>query len=70
MRIRDSQNNPLDFCRFCRPSEWKATQEHSDPTKGGPDGRGDCFVYDDQHPDYESDEYRCEVCKWPLTKED
>lgn len=70
MRVRTSSNEPLDFCRFCRPSEARAVREYSDPAKAGPDGRGDCFAFDDDHPEYEGADVRCVTCGWELTNED
>jgi hypothetical protein len=71
MRIYTSQNDPLDFCNRCA--------DHLDETEArvrfaylgdGPDGRGDCFAYDAEHPDYMDDDYQCEDCGSYLTDAD
>jgi hypothetical protein len=61
MRIRDSQSDPYDFCPDCFPSEAEALDEYGD-NGDGPDGRGNCFCYDDEHPGYDCDEYTCHTC--------
>jgi hypothetical protein len=71
-RIYDSTSDPIDYCRRCFdrhfPTEAKAFAEHGD--KGdGPDGRGNCFGYDSDHPPYEHEDY-CAKCKRPLTADD
>jgi hypothetical protein len=72
-RIYDSSNDPLDFCRGCFPSEEEALEEYGDiaVTGEGPDGRGNCFGWDAEHPDnYEGDVYLCHVCKVRLGAND
>jgi hypothetical protein len=71
-RIFDSANNPLDFCQKCMPSEAEADEEYGDVAKTGegPDGRGNCFGWDAEHPDYEGTGYRCEKCRKLLTEQD
>ena len=60
-RIYTSQSDPLDFCRYCFPSEVVARQRFA--TLGdGPDGRGNCFEYNADHPGYEDTDYTCEGC--------
>lgn len=62
-RIYDSQSNPIDYCKRHFPTEDVAYFVHGH--KGdGPDGRGNCFGYDCEHPDYDDDPemYKCEVC--------
>ena len=68
-RIYDSANNPLDFCKPHFPSETVAEAKYGDVTKTGegPDGRGNCFTYEADHPDYDGLGYRCETCKRTLT---
>lgn len=69
-RIFTSQNDPLDFCAKCFPSEQTAWDRYR--TLGdGPDGRGNCFGYNEDHPAYEDDDnYYCELCNKRLTAKD
>jgi hypothetical protein len=75
-RIYDSANDPHDFCRACFPDEDSAKELFAN-LGDGPDGRGNCYGYDAEHPPY-SDEaelgsehaYRCEKCRRPLTYRD
>lgn len=71
-RIYDSASNPIDFCKKCFPAESTAIKWYGDTTKTGegPDGRGNCYGYDDDHPDYEGEDYKCEKCRKPLTAND
>lgn len=36
----------------------------------GPDGRGNCFAYDADHPDYAETDYTCHKCDKILTERD
>jgi hypothetical protein len=64
-RIHDGFNNALDFCRKCFPkTEALALQRFG--AGEGPDGRGNCFSYDSEHPAYEGLGYRCTGCDRPL----
>ena len=36
----------------------------------GPDGRGNCYDYDAEHPPYTDWDYRCHKCGKALTVED
>lgn len=36
----------------------------------GPDDRGNCFGYDEDHPPYEETDYRCHFCDAPLDEQD
>lgn len=68
-RIYTSASDPLDFCRRHFPVE--ATAEHQWGHVGdGPDGRGNCFGYDAEHPDYSGEDYRCRTCGRLLTEAD
>ncbi len=68
-RIYNGFNEPLDFCRKCYPTtEERARVKYGDGT--GPDNRGNCFGYDAEHPDYDGENYKCELCKEPLTGRD
>lgn len=69
-RIIDSSSGPLDFCRRHMPSEAVAIKRYGN-VGDGPDGRGNCFSYNDDHPDYEDwDAYVCETCGRKLTAKD
>ena len=68
MRIYTSANDPLDFCRWHAPSEFTAVKRY-DNVGDGPDGRGNCFAYDTEHPDYDGD-HKCHICKKILTEDD
>ena len=69
MRIYASNNDPLDFCRSCFPSEAEAEQDYAN-LGDGPDGRGNCFAHDAEHPDYSCDDYSCTNCGRRLTEVD
>jgi hypothetical protein len=71
-RIYDSASNPLDFCKRCFPGEERAEREYGDVKKTGegPDGRGNCWGYDCEHPDYEDEDYRCKRCNNRLSERD
>ena len=69
-RIFTSANDPLDFCTACFPNEAEAEIEF-DHLGDGPDGRGNCFAYDAEHPPYEDfGDYRCKECGEVLTERD
>lgn len=69
-RIYDSASDPRDFCRRCYPkTEAVAEKLFGDEAKG-PDGRGNGFGYDAEHPPYEECGYECEVCHAPLSEKD
>lgn len=65
-RVYTSQSDPLDFCRKHFPTEANAMVKYG-LLGDGPDGRGNCFAHDAEHPDYSDEDYRCEVCKAKLT---
>jgi hypothetical protein len=68
-RIYTSESDPLDFCLECFPDEDTANDEYG--TLGdGPDDRGNCFGYDEEHPPYNGTDYRCETCRKKLTHRD
>lgn len=70
MRLTDSRSIPHDYCRQCFPSEDFAFEEWGN-VGDGPDGRGNCFEYDCDHPPYEDGEtYRCHECGEVLTEAD
>lgn len=72
-RIYSSCNDPLDFCQKCFPKEEGADEEfgNTEKTGEGPDGRGNCYTYDADHPSYEEVwDYSCYECGKLLTEED
>lgn len=68
-RIYTSDSDPLDFCLQCFPTE-DAAQKKFGQLGDGPDNRGNCFSYNDEHPPYEEDDYNCHTCRKPLRKKD
>lgn len=60
-RICASNNDPIDYCQKCYPDEQTAFDEFGD-IGDGPDGRGNCFCMDPEHPDYDDCDYRCHDC--------
>jgi len=68
-RIYNSYSDPLDFCIACFPNEQTA-KENYDFGEVGPDNRGNCFSYDEEHPLYSETDYNCEICKKRLTDKD
>lgn len=69
-RIYDSASNPLDFCQKHFPKTEEIARKKYGNVGDGPDGRGNCFGYDDDHPPYADTDYKCEVCKKALMDED
>ncbi|ARQ95242.1 hypothetical protein [Bradyrhizobium phage BDU-MI-1] len=68
-RIYSSCSDPIDFCKKCFPHEDEAIDQFGD-VGDGPDGRGNCFDYDSDHPPYGGEGYTCEECGKELTDED
>lgn len=68
-RIYDSANNPHDFCKQHMPTETAADRRFGN-VGDGPDGRGNCFGYDAEHPAYEDENYHCTSCRKLLEAED
>ena len=68
-RIYTSANDPLDFCALCFPKEAVAIEKYSN-VGDGPDDRGNCFGYGDDHPDYEYEDYKCYDCGCSLRHTD
>lgn len=64
-RIYTSQSDPIDFCAEHFPDQDFAFDLYGN-LGDGPDGRGNCFSWDDDHPAYEPEHYFCEVCGRPL----
>lgn len=61
-RIYTSANDPLDFCVSCFPPDGTAEEEYGD-VGDGPDGRGNCYSYEADHPPYlEDPDYTCVKC--------
>jgi hypothetical protein len=69
-RIYTSASDPLDFCTRCFPKTEEAAFAKYGNVGDGPDGRGNCFGYDDGHPPYEFEEYDCETCGRRLKEKD
>ena len=62
MRVITSENYFYDFCQDHRPRETLA-KNLFDSGDEGPDGRGNCYAYDAEHPPYDRGEYYyCFVC--------
>ena len=72
MRIYTSKSEALDFCKSCFPKDEDTAFDLYGNIGDGPYDRGNCFGYDEEHPDYESLDtpYECESCGNTLTKED
>lgn len=68
-RIYTSANDPIDFCKKHFPSEADAEEKYGN-VGDGPDGRGNCFAHDAEHPDYGGNGYRCAECRRELTDRD
>lgn len=68
-RVYSSANDPIDFCIECFPT-YRSAEAQFGNVGDGPDGRGNCFGYNDDHPPYEDTTYRCHDCKKPLTEDD
>jgi len=69
-RVYDSRSDPRDFCQRCFPPTEEIAFKLFGNLGDGPDGRGNCFGYDDAHPPYLETDYKCEVCRKPLDSED
>lgn len=69
-RIYASNNDPCDYCAECYPNEDSVTWHRLQNMGDGPDGRGNCFADEADHPDYEDDEYHCQACGELLTNID
>ena len=65
-RIYDSRSDPHDFCRRCFPKREPIAFAKYGHLGDGPDGRGNCFGYEDEHPPYDDTDYHCETCKKKL----
>jgi hypothetical protein len=68
-RIYDSASNPVDYCKRCMPGEKVAEERHGN-VGDGPDGRGNCYGYNDDHPDYADEDYKCVKCRRKLGAND
>lgn len=68
MRLFTSASDVIDFCKRCYPSLAEAKRKYGN-VGDAPDGRGNCFDYDDpdDHPDYDDTDYRCDKCDKKLT---
>jgi len=72
MRIYTSANDALDFCKSCFPKDKDRAYDKYGNLGDGPDDRGNCFSYDEEHPEYDGLDtpYECECCGKTLTSED
>lgn len=68
-RISDTAADPHDFCKRHFPNKRNAERRFGEGPDG-PDGRGNCFEYNPDHPSYSDTGYRCESCKCLLTEAD
>lgn len=69
-RIYTSASDPIDFCAKHMPNNVKAHKLYGN-AGDGPDGRGNCYGYEAEHPPYEDeDRYRCETCGKKLLAQD
>ena len=69
-RIYDSASNPHDFCLRHFPKTEALAEKRFGNVGDGPDGRGNCFGYDEDHPPYEDTDYTCETCRCRLKEKD
>lgn len=69
-RIYTSTSDPLDFCQRCFPKTEELAQKKYGNLGDGPDDRGNCFSYDDDHPAYDDTDYRCTTCNKRLHEKD
>lgn len=68
-RIYTSCSDPVDFCVKHMPDATKGYKLYGN-AGDGPDGRGNCYGYEAEHPDYEHEGYKCEKCGKLLTDRD
>jgi hypothetical protein len=64
-RIYTSTSDPVDFCKACFPDALLAQARYAH-VGDGPDGRGNCYEWNADHPAYEDTDYTCESCGKPL----
>lgn len=69
-RIYNSASEPIDYCKKHFPAEDSVTAARHQNAGDGPDGRGNCYGYDEDHPDYDDGKYTCEICNKRLGAED
>ena len=71
-RIYTSRSEPIDFCKRCFPKSEADARDRYACMGDGPDGRGNCFDYEAEHPPYGDleMEYRCYDCRKQLTSKD
>jgi hypothetical protein len=67
-RVYNGQSDPIDFCKKCFPPEDVAREVYGEGE--GPDDRGNCFDYESDHPSYNECDYKCAICRKPLTEKD
>lgn len=68
-RIYNTESLSFDFCQSCFPSEAAAEEDYG-IGPDGPDGRGNCYGYEESHPPYDDTDYKCEECGCELTDDD
>jgi hypothetical protein len=68
-RIYDGNSDPFDFCKRCFPKTEEAARRLYGKSEG-PDGRGNCFDYNAEHPDYGDTDYSCDKCGRLLVSQD
>lgn len=68
-RIYASNSDPVDYCYGCFPGPEEGKRYHG-RAGDGPDGRGNCYEYEADHPDYDGEDYVCHLCREPLTSFD
>jgi len=69
-RIYTSSNSPLDFCVRCFPKNEAKAELTYGRMGVGPDGRGNCFSYEADHPDYSCDAYQNNLTNHTLIIDD
>ena len=68
-RLYASNGDPVDLCQHHFPSNEEYARQKYGNIGDGPDERGNCFSYDDAHPNYGDDAYTCAVCGKRLSEE-
>ncbi len=69
-RIYTSASDPIDLCVAHYPKTEAIAFSRFGHEGDGPDGRGNCFGYEAEHPPYENENYRCYTCHKKLTEMD
>lgn len=69
-RLCKSNSEPVDYCAACFPPTREKAFELWGDKGDGPDGRGNCFEYDCDHPPYDDTDYKCHKCGDKLEYQD